>query len=89
MTVEVNGVTVTDAALTQLVVNAAQQVRGVHVRRKRVEVKDDAVVLSLTAPYGAVLPDLARDVQERVAGAFRVMCATELASVDVTVEELE
>jgi len=43
----------------------------------------------LTARYGLVLPEVARDVQERVADALITMCALRIASVDVSVEEVE
>jgi uncharacterized alkaline shock family protein YloU len=36
-----------------------------------------------------VLPDVARDVQERVADALVTMCAVRIGSVDVSVEEVE
>jgi uncharacterized alkaline shock family protein YloU len=36
-----------------------------------------------------VLPDVARDVQERVADALVAMCAVRIGSVDVSVEEVE
>ena len=47
------------------------------------------VRLELTARYGLVLPDVARDVQERVADALTTMCALNIGAVDVSVEEVE
>ena len=38
--------------------------------------------------YGAVLPDVARAVQEEVASALATMCAVEVDGVDVFVEEI-
>jgi uncharacterized alkaline shock family protein YloU len=35
-----------------------------------------------------VLPDVARDVQERVADALGTMCGVNVRSVDVNVEEV-
>ena len=84
-----DGITITDAALSQIVVGAAEQVEGVRVRRRRgVEPQDGRVTLSLAARYGTVLPDLARDVQTRVADALSTMCDLQV-SVDVSIEELD
>ena len=84
-----DGLTITDAALSQIVVGAAEQVEGVRVRRRRgVEPQDGRVTLSLAARYGTVLPDLARDVQTRVAEALSAMCDLRV-SVDVSIEELD
>ena len=84
-----DGITITDAALSQIVVGAAEQVEGVRVRRRRgVEPQDGRVTLSLAARYGTVLPDLARDVQTRVADALSTMCDLRV-SVDVSIEELD
>jgi uncharacterized alkaline shock family protein YloU len=83
----VDGTTVTDSALTQLVVTAAEQAEGVRVRRRGVELEERRVALSLAVPYGAVIPELARDVQERVAGALATMCALDV-SVDVAIDEI-
>jgi uncharacterized alkaline shock family protein YloU len=93
---EANGtVTVTPAALAELVTRAAEAVDGAQVRRGRrrldVEVTDGAarVRLELTARYGVVLPALARDVQARVADALATMCGVRIEAVDVSVEEVE
>ena len=88
-------ITVTASALAGLVASAAEAVDGARVRRGRrrldVDVTDGnaRVRLELTAPYGLVLPDLARDVQERVAEALTKMCSLEVEVVDVSVEEIE
>ena len=88
-------ITVTPGALTQVVVAAAEQVDGVRVRRPRrgldVEVDADraAVALELAMQYGLVVPDAARDVQERVAAALARACGFASVAVDVTVEELD
>ena len=88
------GVKVTDSALTQIVVRAAEQVEGVRVRRPRrhldVEVGDGSarVALELAVTYGSVLPEVARGVQERVAAALGTMCAVTVTGVDVSIEEL-
>ncbi len=84
-----DGLTITDAALAQIVVGAAEQVDGVRVRRRRgVEPQDGRVTLSLAARYGTVLPEVARDVQARVAEALATMCDLRV-SVDVSIEELD
>jgi uncharacterized alkaline shock family protein YloU len=88
-------ITITPAALTQVVVRAAEGTAGAHVRRPRrgleIELEDGhaRVELELAARFGLVLPDLARDVQERVSGALEGMCGLVVDAVDVSVEELE
>lgn len=88
------GVTVTDAAVTQIVVRAAEAAEGAHVRRPKrhlgVAIDDGSatVELELTVDYGRVLPDVVRDVQERVAAAVGTMCGVNVTAVHVSVEEL-
>jgi uncharacterized alkaline shock family protein YloU len=92
---ERGSVTVTPAAMTQLVVEAAESVGGAAVRRGRrrleIEVADGHahVRLELSARYGVVLPRLARTVQERVTDALTRMCGVEVDAVDVSVEAVE
>jgi uncharacterized alkaline shock family protein YloU len=88
-------ITVTPSALAGLVIQAAEAVDGVQVRRGRRRLDIDVtpgearVRLELSARYGLVLPEVARDVQERVADALATMCAVRIGSVDVSVEEVE
>jgi uncharacterized alkaline shock family protein YloU len=88
-------ITVTPSALASLVARAAETVEGAHVRRGRrrldVELGEGSarVRLELTARYGIVLPELARNVQEQVADALATMCRVEVEAVDVSVEEIE
>lgn len=88
-------ITVTPSALAALVVRAAETVDGAEVRRGRrrldVEVADGRahVRLELSARYGVVLPELARNVQERVAEALTSMCRVEVDGIDVSVEAVE
>ena len=88
------GVKLTDGAMTQIVVRAAEGVEGARVRRHRrkvaVEIGDGhaRVDLELAVEYGRVLPDVARDVQERVAAALGTMCGVNVTAVDVAIEEL-
>ena len=86
---------VTPAALAQIIQGAAESADGARVRRPRrgLDLRlDDGhahVELELAARYGVVLPDLARDVQERVAEALTAMVDLEVEAVDVSIEELE
>ena len=89
-------VTVTTAALARLVTHAAEDGDGARIRRPRRRSLDVAhrdgnasVKLDLVVPYGAVLPELARGVQERVADALTEMCGLEVERVDVAIEELD
>jgi uncharacterized alkaline shock family protein YloU len=90
-------ITVTPSALAGLVIQAAEAVDGVQVRRgrRRLDIDVDIALgearvrLELSARYGVVLPEVARDVQERVADALATMCAVRIGSVDVSVEEVE
>jgi uncharacterized alkaline shock family protein YloU len=94
MTTLAPGVKVTDAAVTQIIVRAAEAVGGARVRRPRrhldVEIAGGSarVDLELTVEYGKVLPEVARDVQERVAAALGTMCGVTVNAVNVAVEEL-
>ena len=88
-------ITVSPAALTQIVVQAAEAVPGARVRRPRrglaIEVTDGRVRVEcdLAARYGVVLPELARDVQRRVSDALAAMCELSVDAVDVSIEELD
>ena len=88
-------ITITPAALTQIVVRAAEQADGARVRRPRrgleIELENGhaRVELELAARFGLVLPDLAREVQEQVSSALGGMCGLVVDAVDVSVEELE
>jgi uncharacterized alkaline shock family protein YloU len=86
-------VTVTDAALEQIVHAAAEQVDGVRVRRRNTTIAIEGggarVELVLAVSFGRVLPEAARAVQERVSSALGTMCGVTVNAVDVTVEELD
>jgi uncharacterized alkaline shock family protein YloU len=92
---DAGSISVTSAALTRLVVHAAESVDGARVRRPRrglhVEVGAGhaRVTLELAARRGVVLPELARDVQERVASALEAACEVAVDAVDVSVEEVD
>jgi uncharacterized alkaline shock family protein YloU len=93
---EPNGtITVTPAALAELVTRAAETVDGAQVRRGRrrldVEITNGAarVRVELSARYGVVLPALARDVQARIAESLARMCGVRIEAIDVSVEEVE
>ena len=87
-------ITVSDAALTQIVVQAAESVEGARLRRRRrkLGLETDGsrarVELGLLVEYGKVAPDVARNVQQRVTAALASMCGLDVAAVDVSVEEL-
>ena len=87
----VDGTRITDAALTQIVVRAAEAVEGVKVKRPRrrldidLAAGDARVGLDVTVAYGHVLPDAARAVQERVADALGTMLDVHIRSIDITV----
>jgi uncharacterized alkaline shock family protein YloU len=82
------------ATLASLVARAAELVDGARVRRPRRSIEIDVadgtatVTLQVAARYGAILPELAAEVQERVARAVEKMCGVEVRSVDVAIEEL-
>ena len=86
---------VTAGALAQIVRHAAESVEGARVRRPRrgldLRLEDGRarVELELAVRYGIVLPDLARDVQARVAEALGTMAVLDVEAVDVSIEELE
>jgi uncharacterized alkaline shock family protein YloU len=88
-------ITVTDGALTQIVVQAAEGVEGARVRRTRrklaleLEGNRAHVELELAVAYGRVLPDVAHEVQTQVAAALGRMCGLDVGAVDVTVGELD
>jgi uncharacterized alkaline shock family protein YloU len=87
-------VTVTSAALTELVARAARGVEGARVRRPKrsIEIRHDdrsaSVTLELGARYGVPLPELARSVQERVTEALGLVSGLRVERVDVTLEEV-
>jgi uncharacterized alkaline shock family protein YloU len=86
---------VTAGALAQIVQRAAESIAGARVRRPRrgldLRLEDGRVrvELELAVRYGIVLPDLARDVQQRVADALSGMVELDVEAVDVSIEELE
>ena len=88
-------ITVTPYALGRLVVRAVEQVDAARVRRPRrgLDVRFAAgratVSVELVARYGAVLPELAGQAQERIAAALRETCDVDVDAVDVTVAEVE
>jgi uncharacterized alkaline shock family protein YloU len=88
-------VTITPSALAELIVRAAELVDGAQVRRGRRRLDVDVsegkarVRLELSARYGVILPELARDVQQRVSDALTTMCGVDVQAVDVSVEEVE
>jgi uncharacterized alkaline shock family protein YloU len=90
----IGSVRVSEAALTQIVRQAVASVEGARLQKGRrrlgVELTDGRAraELQLSVAYGRVLPEVAQDVQERVAEALTTMCGVEVDSVDVAIEEL-
>jgi uncharacterized alkaline shock family protein YloU len=88
-------ITVAPSVLAHVVRVAAESADGARIRRARrgldVAVDDGRarVSVELAVRYGAVLPDVAEEVQQRVAEALRSLCGLEAAGVDVTIEELD
>jgi len=88
-------ISIAPSAIAQVVITAAEGVEGARVRRPRraldVDVSDGSarVALELSVRYGAVLPDVAHDVQEEVARALREVCGLAAGAVDVSIEELD
>jgi uncharacterized alkaline shock family protein YloU len=87
-------ITLTAAALTELVARAARSVDGVRLRRPRraVEISQAdggaSVSLELGARHGEPLPELAHAVQERVGEALARVTGLEVARVDVEIVEI-
>lgn len=87
-------ITLGPAVLTRLVVRAAEAVDGARVRRPRRSVEIDhsderaSVSLEVVIRHGAIVPDVARAVQERVAKAVSATAGLEVRQVDVSVEEV-
>jgi uncharacterized alkaline shock family protein YloU len=87
-------VTLTAAALSRLVAHAVSSVDGAKLRRPKrgLEIRHAdgrvSVALELSVRHGAVMPELARVVQERVAEALVRTGGLEVERVDVEVEEV-
>ncbi len=87
-------VTVTAAALSQLVAQAVSSVDGARLRRPRrgLEIRHadggGSVTLELSVRHGAVMPEVARAVQERVAEVLARTSGLEVERVDVEIEEI-
>jgi uncharacterized alkaline shock family protein YloU len=80
-------VTISADVLERVVRRSAEEVDGVRLRRRGVEVGDGRVEVELAVRHGLVLPEVARAVQQSVHVALRDLCGIE-SSVDVKVEEL-
>ena len=81
-------ITIATDVLDRIVRKAAEEVDGVKVRRRGVEVKDGRVTLPLAVRYGEVLHAAGEQVQSRVAESLRSSCGLETSVVDVSIEEL-
>ena len=87
-------ITIAPAVLAQIVAGSVAAVEGARMRRPRraldVDLADGRarVSLELGVRVGLVVPDVAHEVQRRVAESLRTMCGLE-AAVDVAVEEID
>ena len=87
-------ITLTAAALTDLVAGAARNVEGVRLRRPRrsVDVRHGdgraSVSLELVAPHGESLAELAHAVQQRVSRALAAVSGLAIERVDVEIAEI-
>jgi uncharacterized alkaline shock family protein YloU len=91
---EIGRIDVSHGALQRLVARAAEQVDGVRVQRQRrsprVEFAGGAarVTVGLAVRRGAIVPETAREVQQRVSEAVGSMLQVRVEAVDVAVEEI-
>ena len=77
-------------ALERLVRDAAASVEGVKVVRPPFRSRKAAPpTVTVTAPRGAVLPELGALVQQRIADALRQALDATPSRVDVTIEAIE
>ena len=80
-------ITVEPKAVERLVRDAAESAGGVRIARASIELEEDRVAaVTVTATRGAVLPELAALIQQRIAEALDQALGTPPARVDVTVE---
>ncbi len=77
-------------ALDRLVRDAAASVEGAKVVQAAVSLEEgSAATVTVTAPRGAVLPELGALVQQRIADALRQALDATPSRVDVTIEAIE
>jgi uncharacterized alkaline shock family protein YloU len=80
-------ITIAGDVLDRIVRRAAEEVEGVRVRRRGLDVKEGRVALGLDVRYGEVLPAVGEQVQQRVVDALSAACGLDPA-VDVSIEGL-
>jgi uncharacterized alkaline shock family protein YloU len=81
-------ITIAGEVVDRIVRRAAEEVDGVKVRRRGLDVKDGRVTVPLTVRYGAVLAEVGEQVQNRIADSLRSSCGVDPSAVDVSIEEL-
>ena len=81
-------ITIAPDVLERIVRRAAEEVDGVKVRRRGIDVKKGRVAVELDVRYGEVLSAVGEDVQARVAESLRASCGLDPTAVDVSIEEL-
>ncbi len=90
--------TISSEVLASYAADAAREVEGVHGlvestlhRHKGVRVLSDdsgvRIELHLALEWGASVPDVGREVQNRVAGYLARMASVELEAVDIVIDE--
>ena len=83
-------VAVEPKALERLVRDTAASVEGVKVVQATVSLEEgSAAAVAVTAPRGAVLPELGALVQQRIAEALQQSLDATPLRVDVTIEAIE
>jgi uncharacterized alkaline shock family protein YloU len=81
-------ITIAGEVVDRIVRRAAEEVDGVKVRRRGLDVRDGRVTVPLTVRYGAVLAEVGEQVQNRIADSLRSSCGVDPSAVDVSIEEL-
>jgi uncharacterized alkaline shock family protein YloU len=88
MTEDGGTITIAGDVIDRIVRRAAEEVDGVKVRRRGIDVKNGRVAVELDVRYGEVLAAVGEDVQGRVAESLHASCGLDPAAVDVSIEEL-
>ena len=76
--------------LARYALDAAAEVRGVHPKhRRRAKVAGQAVEVHVVVDFGANIPTVAAEVQERVAEYLQQMADLRPSSVTVVVDDVQ
>jgi uncharacterized alkaline shock family protein YloU len=75
--------------LARYAADAAAEVPGVHTRQRRgARVHGSEVEVHVVIDYGANIPDVAREVQQRVSGYLLQMADVRPSAVNVVVDDV-